>query len=123
MIDAFRITDSQEKKKADRTERKMKYTMEFDLIPIDHIMRIYVKYCVVRSKCLSKPSIENRSQTHRHTEFNRAFIYPIIGFLIRSHCMNYTLYRPVDGKLSFASTEKYIIYFSHKRLLIFHSVI
>lgn len=42
----------------------MREMHEFDLIPFDRIMRIYVKYCVVGGKFLSKPNIENRSQTH-----------------------------------------------------------
>lgn len=39
------------------------HAKEVDLIPFDRIMRIYAEYCVVKSECLSKPNIENRSQT------------------------------------------------------------
>lgn len=81
---------------------------QFDLIPFDRIMRMhtYEKYRVARGKLLSKPNTENRSQT-RGADSIGAFVHPIIGFLIRSHCMNYTLYRRAARKLMLRLTTRH----------------
>lgn len=78
------------------------YAKEFDLIQFVRIMRIHTREVLCRVKQVPvKTKYWKSKPDAQHMRLNRAFIYPIIGFLIRSHCMNYTLYRRADRKSLF----------------------